>query len=306
MKTKKSQLHVINSITELHRILELPKPRHPLISVINFEEIKCYDDEGLISIAYNFYCIAIKKNFKGKMRYGQNYYDFDEGVMTFFAPGQVITTEIMPDIKLSGWWLVIHPDFVQTYPLGKNISNYRYFSYAVNEALHLSADEEAMVSGIMLNIEKEYRSVIDSFSQDVIISHIELLFNYCNRFYNRQFITRKTANHDLLTRLEAILAGYFGSSQVEEHGLPTVQYVSSQLHVSPKYLSDMLRVYTGQSTQQHIHSKLIEKAKELITTTPLTVSEIAYRLGFEHPQSFNKLFKNKTSLSPLEFKGRFN
>lgn len=163
-----------------------------------------------------------------------------------------------------------------------------------------------MVTSIMKNIEQEYRSVIDGYSQDVIISHIELLLNYCNRFYNRQFITRKNANSDLLTNLEELISDYFNNDNVQELGLPTVQYISDKLHVSPNYLSDMLRTLTGQNAQQHIHNKLIEKAKEILTTTSLSVGEIAYRLGFEHPQSFSKLFKNKTQVSPLEFRHSFN
>jgi AraC family transcriptional activator of pobA len=306
MKKSANQPYIINSISELHRLLELPKPSHPLISVINLAEIKCHFDENIKSVIYNFYSICIKKDFKGKLKYGQNYYDFDEGVMTFFSLGQVISTVVTDDLAVSGIWLVIHPDFIQNYPLAKNIKDYGYFTYAVNEALHLSDKEEAMVTSIFQNIEQEYLSVIDTFSQDVIISHIELLLNYSNRFYNRQFITRKNANNDLLVKLEAILSEYFNSEEVQEMGLPTVQYISEKLNVSPNYLSDMLRTLTGQSTQQHIHNKLIEKAKEVLSTTSLSVSEIAYQLGFEYPQSFNKLFKSKTQVSPLEFRHSFH
>ncbi|MFD2934144.1 helix-turn-helix domain-containing protein [Spirosoma flavum] len=306
MKKAISEPYVINSISELHRLLSLPKPEHPLVSVINLSEIECYLDESLQSVIYNFYSICIKKDFKGKMKYGQNYYDFDEGIMTFFSPGQVISTITDDDRSLSGWWLVVHPDFMRNYSLAKNIKDYGYFSYAVNEALHLSEKEEAMITSIMQNVGQEYHSPIDSYSQDVMISHIELLLNYCNRFYNRQFITRKNSTNDLLIQLEELLSDYFISGKVQELGLPTVHYIAEKLNVSPNYLSDMLRTLTGQSTQQHIHNKLIEKAKELITTTSLSVSEIAYQLGFEYPQSFSKLFKNKTNSSPLEFRQSFN
>jgi AraC family transcriptional regulator, transcriptional activator of pobA len=190
--------------------------------------------------------------------------------------------------------------------LAQAIKEYGFFSYAVNEALHLSEKEEAMIASIMLNIEQEYRAAIDSFSQDVMVSHMELLLTYANRFYNRQFITRKHAHNDLLIRLEALLSDYFKGDHVREMGLPTVQYISDQLNMSPNYLSDTLRQLTGQSTQQHIHDKLIEKAKESLTTTSLSVSEIAYQLGFEYPQSFSKLFKSKTRVSPLEFRQTFN
>ncbi len=306
MKKQASQPYAINSISELHRILALPKPEHPLVSVINLDEIQCFADESLKSVVFNFYSVCIKKDFKGKLKYGQNYYDFDEGVLTFFSPGQVITTELSEDLKLSGYWLIIHPDFIQSYPLAKTIKGYGFFSYAVNEALFLSEKEETMIASIMKNIEQEYYSNIDHYSQDVMVSHIELLLNYANRFYNRQFITRKNASNDLLVKLENLLSDYFANGKVRELGLPTVHFVSESLNVSPNYLSDLLRMLTGQSTQQHIHNKVIEKAKEILTTTSLSVSEIAYQLGFERPQSFNKLFKSKVSISPLEFKHSFN
>jgi AraC family transcriptional activator of pobA len=293
-----------DSIAELHRLLELPKPEHPLVSVINFEEIKCFSEERLRSVSYNFYCIAMKKNFQGKMKYGQNFYDFDEGVMTFFSPGQVVTTDITDDLQLSGWWLVVHPEYIRGYPLGKRIKEYGYFSYAVNEALHLSVKEEMTIENLMKSIMHEYRSNIDNFSQDVIISQIELLLNFCNRFYSRQFITRKTAGKDLLIQIEELLSVYLDTPH--KTGLPTVKYLADKLNVSPGYLTDMLNSLTGQNTQQHIHNMIIEKAKETLTTTSLPVSTIAYQLGFEYPQSFHKLFKNKTSLSPLEFRKSFN
>ena len=306
MKKELYQPYVIQSISDLHRLLQLPKPEHPLVSVINLNEIKCYFDESLQRVIYNFYSICIKKDFKGKMKYGQNSYDFDEGVLTFFSPGQVVSTEVTDDMAVNGWWLVVHPDLIRTYPLSKNIKNYGYFSYAVNEALFLSEKEEIMIETIMSNIGQEYRSVIDTYSQDIIISHIELLLNYCNRFYNRQFITRTNAGNNLLISLETLLSDYFSSKKGQESGIPTVQYIAGQLNISSNYLSDMLRLLTGQSTQQHIHNKLIEKAKETLTTTSLSVSEIAYQLGFGYPQSFSKLFKNRTNVSPLEFRQLFN
>ncbi|OXG06167.1 helix-turn-helix protein [Flavobacterium araucananum] len=305
----KKEVHVpytIHSLSEMHRLLKIPKPEHPLVSFVDLSKISCHFDDNLKSVVYDFYTVCIKKGFTGKMRYGQNFYDFDEGVMTFMSPGQVISTEVSVDTSVYGAMLVIHPDFIQNYPLAKNIKDYGYFSYAVNEALHLSDKEETMIRNIMQNIEQEYLSSIDAFSQDVMISHIELLLNYCNRFYNRQFITRKSANSTLLTKLETLLSDYFESDKVQQFGLPTVAYISEELNVSSNYLSDMLRSLTGQSTQHHIHNKIIEKAKELLTTTSLSVSEMAYQLGFEYPQSFNKLFKSKTNLSPLEYRSSFN
>lgn len=306
MKKESNSLYIINSISEQHRLLSLPKPQHPLVSVFNFSDIDNNAEEMSKNFVLNFYCIAIKKGFKGKLKYGQNYYDFDEGVMSFISPQQVLAKPAADESPVSGWCLVFHPDFIANYPLARQIKNYGFFSYALNEALHLSEKEEAMVTSIVENIRQEYCSIIDSYSQDVIVSQIELLLNYSNRFYNRQFITRKNASNDLLINLERILSAYFSSRKVQELGLPTVHYISNQLNVSPDYLSDMLRTITGQNTQQHIHNKLIEKAKEILSTTNLSVSEIAYNLGFEYPQSFNKLFKNKTDLSPLEFRTSFN
>lgn len=298
--------YTFKSIADLHRMLELPGPAHPLVSVIDMSTIKCHFDQALTSVIYNFYSICIKKGFKGKMKYGQNYYDFDEGIMTFFSPGQVVSTVADEDIALSGCWLVIHPDFLRNYSLSKKIKEYGYFSYAVNEALHLSEKEEATITSIMYNISQEYHAAIDTFSQDVMISHIELLLNYCNRFYNRQFITRKHAASDLLVALEQELENCFNVENLSQNGLPTVQDIAGKLNLSPNYLSDLLRTLTGRNTQQHIHDVLIEKAKEVLTTTSLSVSEIAYQLGFEYPQSFSKLFKNKTQVSPLEFRQSFN
>jgi AraC-like DNA-binding protein len=306
MKKTANTPYLIQSISELHRLLSLPKPEHPLVSMINLSDLRESCLELMGSFVYSFYSICIKKDFRGKLKYGQNYYDFDEGVMTFFSPGQVISTDVTDERALNGWWLVVHPDFIQNYPLAKRIKEYGFFSYAVNEALHLSEKEEVMITSIMKNIEQEYRSSIDTFSQDVILSHLDLLLTYANRYYNRQFITRKQASNDLLIRVEELLTAYFNSEDRQKTGLPTVHYLADQLNLSASYLSDSLRALTGQSTQQHIQNKLIDKAKEILSTTSLSVSEIAYQLGFEYPQSFSKLFKNKTNLSPLEFRHLFN
>ena len=278
----------VKSVSDLNQILGLPKPKHPLITVFQFENAPKYIGSMIIGM----YCIAIKKGV-GKFKYGQRYYDYDSGTMSFFSPNQILTHEAGESETIdSGFALNFHPDFLSGYPLAKTIKNYGFFSYELNEALHLSEQEETIIKNILQNIEQEYKSNIDQFSQDVIIAQIELLLQYSNRFYNRQFITRKPANDDILVRLENLLTDYFNNVSV----LPTVQYISEQLNVSPNYLSDMLRSITGQTTQQHIHNKLIDKAKELLTTTNLSVSEIAYQLGFEYPQSFNKLFKKKTDI----------
>ncbi len=202
--------------------------------------------------------------------------------------------------------LLIHPDFFWGSNLAQQIKKYEYFDYAINEVLFLSDKEEKSLLDIFQNIKQEHQSNIDKFSQDLIIAQIDLLLKYADCFYNRQFITRKISNHQILSRLEEILASYFNSKAIINPGLPSVSYVAEQLNLSPNYLSNMLNATTGQSTQQHIHDKLIDKAKEKLSITELSISEIAYQLGFEHPSSFSKLFKIKTNYSPLEFRQSFN
>ncbi|HEU4556144.1 MAG TPA: helix-turn-helix transcriptional regulator [Chitinophaga sp.] len=299
-------IHRLKTITEYHQFRGLPKPEHPLISVINLDTIKQLRNDEPPNMVQDFYTIALKRNLNVKIKYGQQAYDFDEGILFFISPGQVYAIASDAALQHSGWLLLIHPDFLWNTPLAKTIREYEYFDYSVNEALFLSEKEEATITGIIQHIEQEYRANIDQFSQGIIIAQLELLLNYAERFYNRQFITRKITNHKILDRLEKLLADYFNSDDLVKKGLPTVPYIAEALNVSPNYLSGLLKSLTGQSTKQHIHDKLIEKAKEKLSTTDLSVSEIAYELGFEHPQSFSKLFKTKTSLSPLAFRQSFN
>jgi AraC-like DNA-binding protein len=302
-----SPLH-IKTIAEYHRLMGLPKPEHPLLSVIKFDDVKMISGDKPNNLTHYFYSIALKRNAHGKMKYGQENFDFDEGVMHFMSPKQVLSIENTSKeaLKHSGWLLLIHPDFLWNTPLAKKIKQYDYFSYSVNEALHLSDKEETMVIGIIQNIAQEYHNNIDKFSQDVILAQLDLLLTYSERFYQRQFITRKISNHNILNSLEDLLTKYFSSEDLANKGIPTVQDIAKALNVSPNYLSGLLKTLTGQSTQHHIHDKLIEKAKEQLSTTVLSVSEIAYALGFEHSQSFSKLFKTKTNQSPLAFRQSFN
>ncbi|TGJ98387.1 AraC family transcriptional regulator [Leptospira langatensis] len=297
----------IRTISEFHEVRGLPKPEHPLISVVDYSSIKHSSEFNVTSWTLDFYSISLKRNSAVKMKYGQQEYDFDEGILFFMAPGQVFRIEVNADLRAehSGWILLIHPDFIWNTSLAKNIRKYEYFDYSVNEALFLSEKEESTINNIIQNIRQEYHSNIDKFSQGIIISHIETLLNYAERFYDRQFITRKISNHQVLDRLEEILGEYFEEGDLRQKGLPSVQYVADLLNVSPNYLSGLLKVLTGQTTQQHIHDKLIERAKEKLSTTDLPVTAIAYELGFEHSQSFSKLFKSKTNLSPQEFRRSF-
>lgn len=301
------EVHRIHSISEFHQFHGLPKPEHPLISVLDYTNLHRTTDAESTTLIFSYYTISLKRGVS-KMFYGQQEYDFDEGVLYFMAPNQILRTNNNPGDhqKRSGWLLLIHPDFLWNTPLAKRIKQYEFFDYSVNEALFLSEKEEEILNNIAQNIKHEYHTNIDKFSQDIIISQIETLLNYSERFYQRQFITRKITNHQILNRLEDVLNNYFNNEDLVQNGLPSVQFISEQLNVSPSYLSSLLKVLTGQSTQQHIHDKLIEKAKEKLSTTTLTVSEIAYELGFEHPQSFSKLFKAKTNVSPLEFRHSFN
>ena len=290
----------IRSISELHKLRGLPPPEHPLISVLDYGAM-VYPAEGTESYVFDFYTISVKRGV-GKMKYGQQQYDFDEGVMYFMAPGQVLTIAPPPSDAgpRSGWILKVHPDLFWNTPLAKTIHQYEFFDYAVHEALFLSDKEEEILNGIVTNIKQEYQNNIDRFSAHIIVAQIETLLNYANRFYQRQFITRAPSNHQLLEKMEALLDNYFLDNK--RTGLPSVQYLSENLHVSKGYLASMLKSLTGLNTQQHIHEKLMAQAKERLANTLLTVSEIAYDLGFEHPQSFSKLFKSKTNQSPLEFR----
>jgi AraC family transcriptional regulator, transcriptional activator of pobA len=302
------QIQRVKTISEYHRLRGLPTPEHPLISVIDFEKIQNSEENNATSWVFDFYSIALKRNYGAKIKYGQQQYDFDEGVLFFISPGQVFSIEVDKNkqSKISGWMLLIHPDFLWNTSLAKTIKKYEYFDYAANEALFVSEKEENTIVRVLQNIQQEYHANMDKFSQDIIVAQLELLLSYSDRFYHRQFLTRKIANHQILDRLEEILDNYFKHNFSVENGIPTVQYIAETLNISPNYLSSSLKVLTGQTTQQHIHTKLIDKAKETLSTTNLSVSEIAYQLGFEHSQSFSKLFKAKTNISPLEFRASFN
>lgn len=301
------KVHRLKSVSDFHKLRGLPKPEHPLISVVDYSKIYVLPTDDIENLTFDYYTIALKRGVS-KMYYGQQTCDFDEGVLFFMSPNQVLKIINNPNenIKRSGWMLLIHPDLFWNTPLAKTIKKYGFFDYSVKEALWLSEKEETVILNIIQDIRKEYHTNIDTFSQNIIISQIETLLNYSDRFYQRQFITRKTSNHQILERLEKLLSDYFNSDNLISEGLPSVQYIAQTLNVSPNYLSGLLKTHTGQSTQQHIHDKLIEKAKEKLSTSESSISEIAYELGFEHPQSFSKFFKTKTTFSPMKFRQSFN
>ncbi|MEC5174076.1 helix-turn-helix transcriptional regulator [Chryseobacterium nepalense] len=302
---KSSDIFHINSISQLIRLLELPAPLHPMIALVDYRKVSMETFPRGQKISLDFYKISFKTAFTGQIKYGQGYYDFEEGGMAFLKPRQIV----FPPEEIEsyeGIALYFHPDFIRNYPLGKTIHQYGFFSYDVSEALFLSAKEKEIIAGLFASIAVELENNIDSFSQDVLVSQLELLLNYSNRFYSRQFITRKAVNNDIVSSLDQLLNRYFEEGNSLKNGLPSVKYISSELKLSQRYLSDLLSSLTGQNTQQFIQNTIIEKAKEKLSTTNLSVSEIAYELGFEHSQSFSKLFKTKTNFSPLEFRQSFN
>jgi len=292
---------LFDSLSQLHKAMGQAAPSHPLISVMNYGDAKFDPMDFEHGIILNFYKISFKTSFSGKLKYGQGYYDFEEGGMSFIAPGQLLKMQD-EEADYSGMTLHIHPDFLRSYPLNSGIKQYGFFSYSAAEALYLSEKEKATILSIYRFIQDELNERIDKFSQDVIISQIELLLNYANRFYDRQFLTRKTVSNDLLALLEQQLDDYFREERSLIKGLPDVNTLAENLNVTPRYLSDLLRNLVGLNTQQFIHEKVVEKAKEYLAKNELSIAEIAYHLGFEHPQSFNKLFKNKTSFSPSDYK----
>ncbi|KAA6439289.1 helix-turn-helix transcriptional regulator [Dyadobacter flavalbus] len=298
----------IRTINEYHRLMELPKPVHPLISVVRFEDIKARPGTGPKSISHHFYTIALKKNVQLKLKYGQQDFDFDEGLMVFMSPGQVLSIDSATeeDFKHTGWLLLIHPDFLLNTPLSVKINQYEYFGYHLREALHLSDKEEALIVSLLQQIEQEYHANMDASSHPVMIAQLELLLTYAGRFYQRQFLTRRVSGHSILERVETLLAERFKDDVLATRGVPTVESLAEALHLSSDYLSRLLTTLTGQSTRHFIQDKLIELAKQKLSTSDLSVSEIAFQLGFEHAQSFSKFFKTKTNYSPAAFRQSFN
>lgn len=292
---------IFNSLSQLHKAMGQPAPLHPLISILNYGTAHFDPKDFEQGIILNFYKISFKTNFSGRLKYGQGFYDFEAGGMSFIAPGQLLRMQD-EEANYSGMTLHIHPDFLGPYQLNTNIKQYGFFNYSASEALYLSEKEKGTILSIYHFILDELNERIDKFSQDVIISQLELLLNYANRYYDRQFITRRTVNNNVLNRLEILIEDYFQDEKSLSNGLLSVNSVAAQLQLTPRYLSDLLRNLTGQNTQQFLHGKIIEKAKGYLAKGEFTVAEIAYQLGFEHPQSFTKLFKSKTLLSPLAYR----
>lgn len=295
----------IKTISELHELMELEKPVHPLISVnyfnLNDSTTKCCNSTDKKYIV-DLYQIVLEDGVEGSMRYGRSSYDFQEGSLIFLKPGQVFYNDgEYKNYHTKGWSLNFHPDLIHKTELGNNIDKYTYFSYEANEALHLSDKEKKYFLSILKKIEEEYSQNIDQHSHELIITNMKLLLDYCKRYYDRQFYTRKLINKDVLTRFEKLLTNYYNQSKQLEFGIPTVKYCGTELQMSPNYLSDLLKKETGRNALEHIHYFLIEKAKAKLLNTNDNISQIGYSLGFENAPYFSRLFKKKTGMTPKEY-----
>jgi len=302
-----NEIFTIKSISQFHEMIGLDSPEHPLISFVDESENK--DKPEVEEQFFNFrfttdmYAIMYKDKVNGSIGYGRNSYDFQEGTLIFSSPGQVFTTpgkDEMPDNQ--GWTLLFHPDLLNKSPLGSRMDDYSYFSYESNEALHLSKKEEKFITEVVHQIREEYSQNLDRHSQQLIISNLELLLNYCMRFYDRQFFTRTNIHKDFVTDFESRLKAYFKSEDITEKGIPSFNYFGEQLNMSTNYLSDLLKKETGKSIKEHIDGYIVNKAKSILLNSNKKGSEIAYGLGFEYPQSFTRLFKKKTGMSPLDYR----
>ena len=297
------QEFVIDSISQAHQAMGLPSPRHPLVSVVHAKDFNAQMDFNGVKIINNLYQITLKQLGCGNLFYGKNSYDYEEGTLVFTSPGQVTLFEgELPSESDESWVLAFHPDLIRKSNLSDKIDAYSFFNYDVNEALHLSSEELKTIEELLNKIVKEYSQNLDKHSQNLIISNIELLLDYCTRFYDRQFYTRTNLNTDIVSKFERILKAYYLSDKKSDLGIPSVQYLASELSLSSNYLSDLLKKETGKTAQEHVHLFVIEKAKSILLNSRNSISEIGYSLGFEYPQHFSNLFKSKTGMSPSEFR----
>ncbi len=293
----------IKSISQVHDFFGLPKPKHPLVSVLPITDEMTNFDYGDFNYVFDLYQISLKMGISGSITYGRNSYDFQEGTMVFTKPNQSLRIENAEDYSgSSGWTIIFHPDLIRKSELGESIRKYSFFSYEVSEALHLSEEEQKTLTELVEKIQREYDQNIDRYSQVLIVSNIKLLLDYCTRYYDRQFYTRTNLNKDFVTRFEGLLKTYYDSEKPLEQGVPTVKYCGSELNMSPHYLSDLLRKETGRSAQEHIYYFLIDKAKTCLLSSKEPISQVAYSLGFDYPNHFSKLFKKKTGLSPAQYR----
>lgn len=292
-------------MNEVHKFYGLGKPKHPLVTILPITDEMTNHDYGDATYVLDLYDISLKKGIAGSITYGRNSYDFQEGTMVFVKPDQSVKIESGEDYSnSSGWTLIFHPDLIRKSELGKVIDQYSFFSYEVNEALHLSEDEQLTLTDLAQKIEREYSQNIDRHSQELMVSNIKLMLDYCTRYYDRQFYTRTNLNKDFVTRFEALLRDYYRSGKPMEMGILTVNYCGAALNMSAHYLSDLLKKETGRSAQDHIHHFLIERAKTRLLGTDEPISQVAFSLGFEYPNHFSKLFKSRTGMSPAAYRSK--
>ena len=299
------ELFQLESITQAHKAAGLPKPKHPLVSVVKTKDLRPTLDINGLRVVNHLYQITLKDTRWGSVRYGKSSYDYEEGTLSFTAPGQVTMLEGDSPIEVKdskGWALIFHPDLIRKSTLGERIDSYSFFNYEVNEALHLSEEELVTLEDLLGKIVQEYSRYTDKHSQHLIIANIELFLDYCTRFYDRQFYSRANLNSDIVSKFERLLKEYFNNGKVVENGIPTVSYCAKALNLSTNYLSDLLKKETGKTAQEHIHLFILEKAKNKLLNSNDSVSDIAYDLGFEYPQHFSQLFKSKTGISPKEYR----
>lgn len=302
-----SQIIHIRTIAQIHKSLGLPPPMHPLISLISIDESVTSYDYGDFTYVYDFYQIALKSGIQGDIAYGRNHYDYDQGSMVFTKPSQAQQYSNIESVETErGWVLLFHPDLIRRSGLAGQMESYSFFSYDTNEALHVSEREKQILSELVAQIKEEYSQNIDKHTQRLIVSNIELILNYCTRFYERQFIIRQNHNLDLMEKVDGILREYFESDSAVERGLPTVKYLSEAMCMSSNYLSDMIKNATGRTAQQYIQDHVIDRIKNALLGTNEQVSQIAYSLGFEYPQHLSKLFKAKTGMTPVEYRKSMN
>lgn len=292
----------IKSISEIHQLFQLPKPKHPLVSVFRHADLVVQDNFTSQYFTTDLYIIGLKEKQEAVIKYGRETYDFQEGTIIFLSPNQVFSFNSADFSKCEEeWTLVFHPDFLTKTNLGNEIDNYHFFSYETNEALHVSEDEKLALNDFILKIEKEYYQQIDKHTQEIICINVETILKYCQRFYARQFITRKISSNRYLAKFESYLKKYFAENLLEK-GLPTVKQCGEALHLSPHYLSDLLKEETGKNAKEHIDLFVIKKAKIQLQNQELSISQVAFEMGFDYPNHFSKFFKSKTGLSPSEYR----
>lgn len=298
-----SDIIKVDTITHAHEIFGLDKPKHPLVSIYKHRDVNFSNIPVGLHYSVGMYHIMLKEGISGSIGYGRNQYDFHDGTIIFTGPGQVVSNTGKHNYEqATGWSLLFHPDLIRKSELGKNIDNYSFFSYDVHEALHLSQEERETITDLAAKIEKEYNQNIDKHSQNLIISNIQLILDYCTRYYDRQFYTRTNLNKDIVSQFEQLLKSYFNSDKPLDMGLPSVKFCGEELNMSPNYLSDLLKKETGRNAQEHIHFFIVDRAKTQLLNSGESISQIAYGLGFEYPQHFSKIFKAKTGMSPAEYR----